>query len=368
MTGISVVIITRGRADLVRVLLESLVPERAGGRGATEVLVVDDSVPDDARRLQEACAANDARYHRAHSASVSAKRNQGAALARHPVVLFLDSDCRAEPGLLQAHLSRYKDPEVHAVLGLVVFDGPGTGACDAVALTPFSESFAYPLRHETVSWGPSANLSVRATSFAGIGGFDATFPPRPGGEDVDLGLRLTRRFGRIRCAADARVSHARETWNSFRENLRRFYNWGIADRYLVARHADRTFQDLPRLPVLAALVVPAAVLLAWHRANAAWLLLPLVLPGVSALVDGLGDAWRHGPRGVLHRTMAHLYFAANEAGCFVAFVRHGELGIAATRLHFGRNQQYGEWVDSGRRVRATFLAYILLFALIERLT
>lgn len=364
MTGISVVIITRGRVGLVDRLLISLIPARARLEGPCEVIVVDDSAPDDARALSEACARNDTRFVEADAAHVSAKRNQGARTARYPLVLFLDSDCVATPELLTAHAEAYADPAVHSVLGLVEFTGAITQACAAVDLTPFAWGFAYPLHHDDVSWGPSANLSVRAESFLSVGGFDESFPQRPGGEDVDLCLRLTARFGRIRCERQAKAFHERETWSGFRTNLRRFYNWGYADRYLVVRHGDRTFLDLPRLPVLAALAMVAAVGLAALHTSVIWLIPGLILIPLAALLDGLAELPGSGPRRAFHRVMAHLYFASNELGCLVAFIRHGELNIAATRLHFGRNQQYGEWIDSGRRVRAVFAAWLLGLAMV----
>ncbi len=365
MTPVSVVIITQGRVPLVEALLCSLDEARAELAATSEVLVVDDSRPSDAEALRRACSAHGARYVAAGSPSVSAKRNQGAGEAAFPVVLFLDSDCLATPPLLVEHARRYDDPAVHGVLGLLEFDGPGTEACAAVDLTPFAGSFGWPREYATVSWGPTANLSVRAASFAALGGFDETFPPRPGGEDVDLGLRLTARFGRLACAPEARALHTRYTWNSFRGNLRRFFQWGVADRYLVVRHPQRTFRDLPRLPVLAFTAAVAAMALAIVQGRPGWILAGLLVAPLAAVIDGTRQLPSRGLRGVWRGTIAHAYFFANELGCLWAFARAGEVAVAGTRLHFGRNQQYGEWVDSGVRIRAVTIAWLVLVVMMN---
>src|SRR5262245_50587638 len=107
-SGISVVIPTRGNPHMVARLLTSL--ERSAHElppGTDhEVIVVDDSERANGDAISEACARAGARYARGPR-RVGAKRNLGVSLSRHSVILFIDSDCVATPGLLRVHLEAH---------------------------------------------------------------------------------------------------------------------------------------------------------------------------------------------------------------------------------------------------------------------
>ena len=82
-----------------------------------------------------------------------------------------------------------------------------------------------------------------------MGGFDTSLP-RYGGEDVDLGLRLSDQGFRIITAPGAIAEHAIETWSTWRQNLRRLWSFGLADYHLLVRHPKHGFLDFPTGPML----------------------------------------------------------------------------------------------------------------------
>ena len=123
--GISMVIATKGRVQLLENLVESIDRERSRYSGPTELLIVDDSSEQDAAAIRDMCERYDARY-LFLTPSVSAKRNLGAREAQYPVVLFLDSDCLVTENILSEHARCYAENEkTGAVCGLLEFVGEG---------------------------------------------------------------------------------------------------------------------------------------------------------------------------------------------------------------------------------------------------
>lgn len=250
--GVSIVIATKGRVALLRRLLESLVTARRNYGGKTEVILVDDSSPQDAEQIESMCREFGAR--RVYfSPSVAGKRNFGAQAAIYEIVLFLDSDCVATPHLIEHHLCRYTGPEIGGVAGPLEFQGEENWFWKAVTASPFVICFQMPNWGETSSWATTANFSVRKTAFLDVNGFDETFPNKPGGEDVDLGLRMTKRGYLIANTQEGLVYHDKETWMDPKQMFRRCWYYGRADVYLVERHPDFSCSATPRRMLLSLL-------------------------------------------------------------------------------------------------------------------
>ena len=114
---ISVVIPTCDRRIKTRKCVDSLL---AQDLESFEVIVVDDGsrdgTPDALSDIE------DPRLHvlrNERNIGANASRNRGARHARADLVVFLDSDCIAEPGCLSNYLSAFTDPSVGAASGLV---------------------------------------------------------------------------------------------------------------------------------------------------------------------------------------------------------------------------------------------------------
>jgi GT2 family glycosyltransferase len=249
--GLSIVIPTYARRDLVEALLVSVSEDAKRADFEVEVIIVDDSPPAEARTIRSIAAAHGAKVYDSPTPNVGGKRNIGLQRASHDLVLFLDSDVTIRAGTLEAHVRRLSScgDEVAGCLGKVEFVGEETYAWRVIEAMQLTLPFSYPDVADRVPWGPTANLSFRRAPFLELGGFDTTLP-RYGGEDVDLGLRLADRGWQIVTAPDAVAEHAIETWSTWRQNLRRLWSFGLADYHLLVRHPSRSFLDFPTGPML----------------------------------------------------------------------------------------------------------------------
>lgn len=245
LNGISVVIATKGRVKLLEDLLVSVQDARKNFDGPTEVLLVDDSNEDDVIAIDSMCMKYDARRIE-FGPSVPEKRNVGAKEAQYDIILFLDSDCIATPNLLNEHYKLYTDEKVGGVAGYLEFVGEDTWFWQAVDKTPFTICFSFPKWMDTVPWTPTANCSMRKNVFEEIKGFDRSFPDKPGGEDVDLGLRMIKAGYIFKCTADGLVYHSKKTWIPVKAMIRRLWYYGSANYYLTEKHPDYVMNIMPR--------------------------------------------------------------------------------------------------------------------------
>jgi mycofactocin glycosyltransferase len=171
-------------------------------RELLDVVVVDDgsarpvAVPRDVRLVRLL-----------RSVGAARARNVGAQGGRSDLLAFLDSDCLAESGWLEALVTELADPEVAAAGGRV---GPAAERSwleryEAVR-SPLdlgrARAGARPGR--PVPYLVTANLVVRRSDFEAVGGFD---PALRWGEDVDLCWRLHAAGRRLVYEPAGRVLH-----------------------------------------------------------------------------------------------------------------------------------------------------------------
>ncbi|HLI05120.1 MAG TPA: glycosyltransferase family 2 protein [Ktedonobacteraceae bacterium] len=335
-----------GRCDLLAKLLESLAADRAFCEQAIDVIVVDDSPPREAARIAGQCSRLSMHYV-SFCGNVSQKRNYGASLVRGDLILFLDSDCEVRPGLLAAHRRAYSGPLVAACQGLVTFTGSTNWLMHVIEETPLLVPFASPLSSATVSWGPSANFSVRRSIFTCTGGFDEELsPPLTGGEDVDFGLRITGRGGVIVTAPAAEVWHSTATWLRLRGNVRRFLTWGRGDYYLIKKHPALAFRDIPSFLLTTSLVLATSLFIALLKLSLWPLLAAVIFPLACLLLAG----WLHPAQRVswqrrLYRAGSVLILALLDAGRFLEACKRGEPQVALFRFRFSQTQLFEEWPD-----------------------
>lgn len=310
---ISIVIATKGRVKLLAKLLESLQEARRNYPFRSEVLLIDDSSEEDREKIENACKTFDAEMH-FFSPSVSGKRNYGAKIARYDIILFLDSDCIATPHLLEEHAKQYLNEKVGAVAGPLEFIGEENWFWKSVILTPYLICFKMPLWGDTSPWGTTANFSVRKEVFQAIGGFDENFPNKPGGEDVDLGLRIVAKGYIIRNTQEGLVYHDKETWSQVGGMIKRAWHYGAADYYLIEKHPDYVADATPRRCLINILMVFVFIIMAvvkspWYLAcMAEWLFLDVLTMSVAMSKYGYQDS------SVLHQMAAQLIILSNEMG------------------------------------------------------
>jgi GT2 family glycosyltransferase len=207
---LSVVVPTRNRAaKLERALhslsLQSLAPQHFG------VIVVDNGCTDD---TAEKFACYQARFPQwklvAHAVpGPAAARNRGALLSQADLLLFLDDDVIASPGLLQAHLEAQRQLPGCAVLGKVRNSWTGDESPFHRTLTRrrLFHSFDFPdAQNVPFAHFYSCNLSLPRSALLQLGGFDERFPSAAF-EDTDLGYRWAGSGRRLVFCPEAGVTH-----------------------------------------------------------------------------------------------------------------------------------------------------------------
>jgi len=228
--AVTVVIPVRDRPSELAECLASLLGLRHP-RHLLDVVVVDDgstrppAVPAEVRLLRLP-----------RSVGPAGARNAGARAARSEVLAFLDSDCVAEPGWLEAVLPELADPEVAAVGGRITAASERTWLERYEAVrSPLdlgaSRAAAGPGRR--VPYLVTANLVVRRADFEAAGGFDERLR---WGEDVELCWRLHRAGRRLVYQPAGRVRHRH------RGDVRAFAatraSYARSEADLLARHPE----------------------------------------------------------------------------------------------------------------------------------
>jgi len=226
------------------------------GPGA-DVVVVDDASPD-AGAVVAVAAAHGARLLRHDvNAGPAAARNTGLAATTAPVVAFLDADCAASAGWLEALLPLFDDPRVAAVAPRVRSRSTGRRSV-LVRHEDARSALDMGRRRELVRPGgplgfvPSAALLLRRAALAS-GAFD---PALRLGEDVDLVWRLAAAGHHVRYEPGVAVLH--EARARFGPWARRRFEYGTSAADLDRRHPGLLAPARPSAWNLAALGLLAA--------------------------------------------------------------------------------------------------------------
>lgn len=198
--SISAILCTHNRAGLLRRALGALCGQSLSS-DQFEVIIVDDGSADDTPQVARSFAdLIPVRYFRQAHAGLAAAKNHGIAVARAPIVVFLDDDDVLSASALEQHLKTHeKHPETHtAVLGY-------TGLAGQIASNPLMDFvtgagaylFSYPgLRageflDYTYFWGGRSSCKRELLMQEGV--FNPAF--QFGCEDIELGYRLSRASG-----------------------------------------------------------------------------------------------------------------------------------------------------------------------------
>jgi GT2 family glycosyltransferase len=252
--GMSVVIPVKGRVSLLRAQLASLRVALDYGPGPAEVIVVDDSEPSDAAAHRANCREFGARYV-AGPAHVGAKRNLGVEQAKHDLILFTDSDCRVPPDIIERHVKTLggADSSVGGVAGPTFVEHGQAPASRIMRWSKLiNDDLERPRRCATVTWATTTNFAVRRKVFEEVGGFPSESLDIVGGEDCDLGLKMSDAGYRIVCDPDAVVVHDQAIADSLVTAGRRLYGYGRSEQWVCSIHPSH------RQPVVNAFTAGAA--------------------------------------------------------------------------------------------------------------
>ncbi|MFY9806446.1 MAG: glycosyltransferase [Pseudonocardiaceae bacterium] len=256
--GVSVIVATKNKTDSLRATLACLAADPVALDGAlVEVIVVDDGGGGNDATAQVAERFADRLPLRrvvGPGRGRAAARNAGAGAARRDYLLFLDDDILTAPGFLAAHLRHAGSSGfVHGPLrefpgarwwlaghadtsdvdlattaaAIVLGDTPSVRLfrnAVEIAILAMNAGTMVP----AVEWlaAVGANLALRQTVFADVGGFDEGFGLGWGCEDLELGVRLlaSGRHPRVESnAAGVHLTHSRPSrWAEHDANLARF--------------------------------------------------------------------------------------------------------------------------------------------------
>ena len=321
-----------------------------------EVIVVDDSRSAESETIKNFCQSHGFIFISTDEHSVARKRNLGWKAARGKFVLFLDSDCLPEKDLIKRHLENYSKNVSSGCLGDLYFFGPRNIFFRAAEITPFVRPFQFARKFVSTTWGPTANISFKKSELERVRGFDPTFPDRPGGEDVDLGLRITADNQPIACNASARVGHSTSTWNTYSKNMKRFFGWGRADYHLIVKQPHRTMFDLPRIPITFGLLVTLCMVLTIVKLDPHFLAIPFVWLMTTVGISAIFYHLEGGNPSYKERLIALTYILANEVGTLYEGFSYKYWRIVFKRMNYGDGQIYGEWHEAGKRLWAQWIA------------
>lgn len=275
---VSIVIPTRNRTRLVRRTIRSLArqtypPEK------TEVIVVADGCDETIAQISIEPPLSGQVLSQPRTGPAAA-RNRGALAAGGDLVLFLDDDVDADPGLVEAHVRAH---ETLAGDGIVVgFLPPALDTRrDLFGITLRSwwdaifERMREPGHRFSYRDVLSGNCSMPKALFHQLGGFDERLWCH---EDYELGYRALRLGGRIAFAADAKGRHQERT--DLSGALARKRAEGAADISLVRMHPELW----PSLPC-------AAERTTWSRPMRLLRTLALRTPLLGDRVAAAGRVW-----------------------------------------------------------------------------
>lgn len=330
--GLSVVIPTRERWDILSLTLQALRKQSVTG---FEVIVVvdgeDQVVPDLAADRLIVTARG----------GPGAARNRGVAASGRPLVLFLGDDVIPEPRLVESHLDAHRShpSERLAVLGHTVWH-PDVASLQHNRWLEWSGSqFDYAgIAGDDAGWGRfySSNVSIKRSLFEAAGGFDETF--RFDYEDLDLAYRLHRQGMVLRYerGAEGRHLHAYD-WASL---VGRYHSRGRAERQMAEKHPwfqpwfrDRLAPSQERSPVSAI----------WPRLAAR----APARPGrLRHRLEGLGTTW-------YHQQLYAPFFGAWRGEDDLAELR-AYLGDAFDEVHLSGHQRLVEVEEAGSADERTF--------------
>ena len=206
--AVSVVIPTYNRRDSLRRLLDSLAAQELPA-AAFEVLVVDDGSSDGTREMLASLRLPfPLSIHSQENAGPGAARNRGVQHARGALIVFLDDDVVAPPGLLAAHAARHAAGSNQVVIGPML--PPESWRRPAWIRWEEDKLLRQYRAMERGEWECTArqfytgNASLSRALFREEGGFDVRLRRA---EDVELAFRLARRGARFVYAAEAGVQH-----------------------------------------------------------------------------------------------------------------------------------------------------------------
>ena len=236
---LSLVIITHKRHTLFWKAYHSALAARAHYDAEVELIIV----TSDTAQIFDELAPGVREVHAPKARYAGEKRNVGLRHAASQWIIFMDDDCEIAPdgfNVIAHHVAAYP-PDTGGFIGITEFAGDKGYWFKVLEGTDFMEDFKWAGYQDSLHWGTCTLATFRRSALIEVGGFDARFTV--GGEDVAVCTDLRFHGHQIRGIPKTLVYHTTQTWNSFRSNLRRFYNYGLGEAQLQLRFPEYTYPD-----------------------------------------------------------------------------------------------------------------------------
>jgi glycosyltransferase involved in cell wall biosynthesis len=297
---ISLVIPTHNRSGLLPRLLASLAKQTTTPADYEVILVADGCEDDTAAVVQSIQAPYRLELLEQPARGAAAARNRGAAAATAPLLLFLDDDMEALPGLVAAHLAAHVAQPGGVVLGY--FPTPADeDASDFIALSTrqwWVDKFAaqaFWAHRFTFEDFCTGNVSLLREQFFEAGAFDEGFVGMAG-EDYDLGVRLLRRGAHFTFAREAGSWHHDQATEE--RAFQRARQNGRGQMHIARKYPELFRRFALSQPVSGPLLVPLDWLLWRLPASASALARALRWVLLLARMMKLRGVWRRGYGGL----------------------------------------------------------------------
>lgn len=222
MPEASVITLSFNRPDALRRCLQSLAGQTAG-RDRFELVVVDVSDEPVTDILRAFEAEIRIRHVRAVNGGCAANRNVGAHEATAPLLVFLDDDCRAEPGWLETMLEGARDHPGALLGGGVVNSDPGNAVSTAGQVITEAVDAHFNRGGRGATFFPGMNFAVPRDAYLALGGCDASFGTLAA-EDREFAARWIASGRSMVAVPGARVSHDHR--NDLGGFVRQYFNYG----------------------------------------------------------------------------------------------------------------------------------------------
>jgi glycosyltransferase involved in cell wall biosynthesis len=233
--AISVIIPTRDRHERLAATLAA-VRRQTCPAGQLEVIVVDDGSSDETPQVVQGHAPSGVAYVRQPHRGACAARNNGAALARGRLLVFVDDDVELGPEALTKLVTAHADRPGAVILGHLTDPAPANRyqrlrvfARDDVppgtAPVPCTECF-------------TGLLSIDRERFFELGQFQDPTGGWPSWDDIDFGYRARKAGVELIRSSEARGIHHDESATSLKRTAQRWRAASVSAVRLFIRYPD----------------------------------------------------------------------------------------------------------------------------------
>ena len=228
--AVSVVVPTRNRPQHIAQCVASILSNR---EIPFELLVIDQSDTSASRDVADR-AGLDARLRwiRTESRGLSVSRNTGVAMARAPIVVFTDDDCRVPSDWMKSIVQLFgSDPELSLLFGAVTVRPEDQAQGFAASFMPKRvRELRGSIPHMRSPWGIGANMAIRRSALEAIGAFDPGLGAGTAlfaGEETDLTIRALAAGLKVVETPDIAVLHLGVRSGNDASRLMRGYGVGF---------------------------------------------------------------------------------------------------------------------------------------------